>query len=358
MSKKQPIEIHQLVSSIAYGDGISNGILFIQKLLRKAGFKSNIYICINYVDINFKNEVLHIRQYKKNVNNLILYHHSTGNSYFNFVKNFEAKKIIIYHNITPSHFFDGSFYRNKTARGRKQLADSATCFIGSIGDSEYNCTELKYYNYSKPTAIPLLVDLDINIIKKTNNKIQQQNISTFNIIFVGRVTQNKCQQQLIDVMYWLHIQGQKNIKLFIIGGNFYSDLYQYLFSYRDKLGLTDDIVITGKVNTRDLYTYYNIADLYLSLSEHEGFAMPLLEAIKNNTPVLAYASGAIPTTIGNNGLLYQKAADKVGEQVLDLKDNPKKRKQLIFEQQKHLENFSCAEIEQKFFTYLSSQNFI
>ena len=296
------VEIHQIVGSVSYGDGISNGTLFIQKLLRELGFKSNIYIFSKSVDINFKSKVYHIRQYTENKQNIVFYHHASYNPYLRYIKKLQDKKIIIYHNITPAHFFDSIYYRNKSERARKQLENLAPSVIGSVGDSEYNCLELQHYNFPNPVALPLLVDKNRHQFYAVNESLLSQYSSTFNIIFVGRVIQNKSQLQLIDLMYWLKLQEINNVRLFIIGSNNYSDYYNYLFSYRDKLCLKEKIIITGKVNTIDLNTYYKLADVYLSLSEHEGFGMPILEAINKDVAVLAYACGDIPSTLGDKGL--------------------------------------------------------
>lgn len=346
------IAIHQFTPSVAYGDGVSDGVLFIQKILREFGFKSDIFISLKHVDIDYKKEVFHIEEYKQSENNYLLYHHSIGHSYHNKIMKLKDKKILIYHNITPSHFFkNNKFLQEACDLGRKQLRDAHKYIIHSIADSEYNKKELDSVGFNSTKVIPLLIDFTKKNNISFNNDIINKNSGTFNIIFVGRIVQNKCQHQLIDVAYFLKQKGF-NFKLFIIGSISQGDYNIFLKKYIKNLSLNNEVILTGKVNDSDLASYYKNSDLYLSLSEHEGFGIPLIEAMKYDTPVLAFNICAIETTISSLGLLQKKSANYVVDKIFELLDNPIQKVEIIKEQKKILAEFDYFLIKAKFKRYL------
>lgn len=350
------IVIHQFTPSVAYGDGVSNGVLFIQKLLAEFGFNSNIYISLNHVDIDYKKQVFHIEEYEESENNYLLYHHSIGHSYHNEIMKLKDKKILIYHNITPSHFFkNNEFLQNACDLGRQQLKDANKYIIHSLADSQYNKKELDSVGFKSTKVIPLLMDFSKKNDILFNAEIINKNSATFNIIFVGRIVQNKCQHQLIEVAYFLKQKGL-NFKLFIIGGTSQVDYYNFLTSYINNLFLNNEVILTGKLNDSDLASYYKNSDLYLSLSDHEGFGIPLIEAMKYDTPVLAFNTCAIETTISPLGLLENKSARYVSNKILELLDNPIQRVEIIKEQKKILAKFDYNIIKNNFKKYLQNIN--
>jgi len=349
---KYNFAIHQFTRMCVYGDGITKGVLLTQKMLSELGFESKIYIIASSIDIRLKADIYHIDEYVENPNNILLFHASIGSVDQEKIFNFLDRKILVYHNITPSHFFDGKAYQERCDLGRMQFEKYKDCFLGAYADSDYNARELRSFGYKHVEVLPLLVDLK-STIKDTNpNSILQTYKDSFNILFVGRVIQNKCQHELINVMYELKSRKITNIKLFIVGGNHYTEYFQFLFRYRDSLDLTENIIITDKVADDDLAAYYQVSNLYLSLSEHEGFGMPLLEAILNDVPVLAYDTSAISSTIGNSGLLCYKSIDYVVENVLKIKDNRAYRKEVLCRQKNHLKEFEYDRLKERFYNYL------
>lgn len=350
---KYNFAIHQFTRVFVYGDGITKGVLLTQKILSELGFESKIYMLSDNVDIRLKADVYHIDEYVENSNNVLLFHAAIGDTEQERIFNFLDRKILVYHNITPSHFFDGKAYKERCDLGRMQFEKNKDCFFGAYADSDYNANELKSFGYKDVEVLPILVDLKPRIESSNNkNVILEKYKDSFNILFVGRVIQNKCQHELINVMYELKSRQITNIKLFIVGGNHYSEYFQFLFRYRDSLGLNENVIITDKVTDDDLAAYYKVSNLYLSLSEHEGFGMPLLEAILNNMPVLAYDTSAISSTIGSRGLLSYKSTDYVVENILKIKDDLSYREEVMSYQKKHLKGFEYNTIKEKFFNYL------
>lgn len=345
--------IHQFTPSIASGDGVSNGLLYIQKLLKELGFNSNIYVAREHIDIELKHEIYHIDEYKPSKNQILFYHHSIGHAYHDRIMKFEDKKVMIYHNITPPHFFKHNKYIQELCiLGREQLANSAKYFVASIGDSHYNCKELQANSYPNPIALPLLVDHDNQISHNPNQMLLQKYKETYNIIFIGRVVSNKAQHRLIDLAYALKQKEIKNFKIIIIGGASEPAYMNFLHQYRKNLNLLDEVEITGKVANEDLVAYYKTADLYLSLSNHEGFGMPLVEAQRFDIPVLAYDTGGISSTIPQECLLKNKATHFLLEKIIKLKNDSNSKLELIQKQKQKLKTFSKQNIKTKLHDFL------
>ena len=230
--------IHQFTPSIAFGDGVSNAIIFTQKILHDLGFQSEIFICEKQVDIKFNHNIYHISEYQESIDNILLYHYATYNTCHTDIIKLIDKKILVYHNITPSYFFkDNNLLANISNLARVQLKESLLYFIGSYADSEYNCQELKYYNYPNPTILPILIDLDKKRADIPNEDIVNRYSSSYNILFVGRVVQNKAQHQLIDTLLQLKIKGIDNIKLFIVGGVSQENYFDYIKQYYKKTAI-------------------------------------------------------------------------------------------------------------------------
>lgn len=347
--------IHQFTPTVAFGDSVSNGLIFAQKLLLSMGFESKIFICDKTVDLKFAHEVFNIEQYQEDKDQLLLYHHSIGHGCHKKIMDFVDKKILVYHNITPAHFFKNEKYLQVACdKGREQLKTSVTSFIGSFADSHYSCEELRYYEYKNPVVLPLLMDFDKKDSTLINEDLVQKHCDTYNILFVGRIAQNKCQHQLIDVVFQLKQKSIKHIKLFIVGGISQQLYFLYLKNYVKNLGLSLHVIITEKVSDEDLNAYYKLADLYLSLSEHEGFGIPLIEALKYDIPVLAYNAGGVSTTVIEDGLLNSKAPSFVANKIIELQNNPYLRVKLLQKQKKHLNSFSNENMKNNFIDYLFS----
>ncbi len=346
------MKINQYSQFFGEGDGISRGIILIKQMLNELKYESDIYISQKHSSISLNNYYHCLDDFKDDSSNILIYHFSIGNKFHEQIMNTKDKKIIVYHNITPAHFFDSAVFKDRCNLGRKQLKESSDKFIAAISDSSYNEKELLLYGYKNSFVLPLLVDSRKKPDIKINHKIIKKHSSTFNILFVGRIIQNKAQHQLIDVIYELKKRNITNIKLFIVGKNYYSDYFNFLFQYSKNLGLEKNVIITGAVNENDLYSYYKIANLYLSLSEHEGFGMPILEAINQKIPVLSYACGSIPTTLGKKGLINFKAADKVSKKVKKVMFDKKYRDDLVKKQHKHLKNFEYNHLKKSLKNFL------
>ncbi len=346
--------IHQFSPSVSFGDGITNSLFLIQKMLREFGFKSNIYS--NHIEEKLKNRVLHIGEYDLSEEQILLYHFAIGHIHHHLIMQFPDKKILIYHNITPKHFFLSSpFLMRAIDLGREQIESSKERFISSIADSDYNKKELLSFGYKNVKTLSLLVNLNRYKNIKPNKKILKEFRESLNILFVGRIVTNKFQHQLIDTLYFLKKRGY-NFKLILVGGVSEPKYLDYLSEKAKNLDLQQSVIFVNKVKESDLVAYYRVADIYLSLSEHEGFSMPLIEAMSFDTLTLAYNIGGVETSISPLGKLNKKSPNFVADEVISLLKDSNRRKELIKSQREHLKKFTFENLKKEFYNYLKELN--
>ncbi|MDE6034396.1 MAG: glycosyltransferase [Ruminococcus sp.] len=295
------MKIIQLLPTVSYGDAVSNYAFEIEKVIKSMELDTEIYAEISEKNVPVKNvSEMHISE-----NDVLIYHMSTG-SELNFrIDNFPCRKIMIHHNITPPEFFRP--YNHElfalTSYGYTGLEHLNSTFNLCIADSEYNKNQLIEYGYKCNIKVcPVLINFskyksvpDISVMKRYSDNFT-------NIIFVGRIAPNKKHEDIIKTFYFYKKINPK-ARLILVGSwNGTEIYYERLKKYVETLGI-DDVIFTGHVKFSEIISYYRIADVFLCMSRHEGFCVPLLESMFFNVPVIAVNAGAVPETLGNSGIL-------------------------------------------------------
>lgn len=301
------VTIHQITATISFGDAISNEILAIKKILDDMGICNEIYA--ENIDPRLKVKVKKYTDYKGKKNDIIINHFGIGSAVNDYVIGLKNKiKIIRYHNITPHKFFDGyNMVSSQLCKlGRKQLERSKDIYRYSLAVSEYNKEELIKLGYKNISVIPIIIAMK-DYEKKPNNEILKRYSDDFeNIVFVGRVSPNKKQEDIIKSFYYYKKYFNNKSRLFIVGS--YDGMERYynkLIRLTESLGL-EDVIFTGHTSFDSILGYYSIADLFLCMSEHEGFCVPLIESMYFKVPILAYNSCAIPYTLNGSSVLVNQ----------------------------------------------------
>lgn len=346
------IKVHQFSPSASKGDGITNGMFYLQKILISLGFESIIYA--QNIREGLENLVFHYDTIdKKDINQIIFIHYSIYYDFSVWIDKLNIKKHIIYHNITPPEFFiDNKHLYEMCKNGIELLPSLANKFEGSIGDSILNSSELKTHNFKNIYTIPFLVD-----INKVKNSLWNENLFdelclSFNIIFVGRIAKNKAQLDLIKIAN-IYKHMSRDFKMYIIGGTTDFEYYKELVDLINKYNLQENVILTGKVSNEDLYAYYKSANIFLCMSEHEGFGMPLIESMIFNVPVLAYNSSNIANTLNNGGIiLNEKSYENIAALIHTIRTTPKLRYELIQKQKEAIKIYEHENIVNQLIQYL------
>ena len=356
--KNKIVEIHQFSPSARVGDGITNGMLYFQTLLEELGFISKIYA--ENFDKELKDRVSHISKFdKKKANQVLFIHYSIYYDFEPFINQIKAKKFMIYHNITPAHFFPkDSFLYQMCQRGREYLPEIKNFVEASICDSQLNAQELIELGYKDVRVIPILSDLDKIKNHPWNKELFDAKVEEFNIIFVGRIAKNKAQEDLIKVIsYYRKINP--TVKLYLIGGTTDEGYRKYLEELIKENNLENNIVLTGKISNEDLYAYYRAANIFLCMSEHEGFGIPLIESFLFNLPVIAYNSSNIKYTLNGGGVLvHQKDYKKIAAMIELIRTNKSLKREILKTQKEALKIYSKKSIIENIITFLEEKQII
>ena len=295
--------IHQFLPVLARHDAIGETVLRMQNLLQEWGFHSDIFV-EKPID-QTKDITKKYTDYVEGKNDLIIYHHSIGSELANFTSKLQVNKMLYYHNVTPPEFFEpySTTIAEELYNGRSQTKILANFFDYAMASSSYNRSELYSAGFKNVLPMQYFLDLerfdDIHIKSEIINTYE----NTINIIFVGRKSPNKKIEDILKVFAYFKI-FRSNSKLFVLGGSWGIDSYvEYLNNLLDKLKIKDDTVFINTLSDQDLASYYRMADIFLCMSEHEGFCIPLVESMYFEVPIVAYNSSAIPDTLKGSGIL-------------------------------------------------------
>ena len=336
--------VHQFHPALTTGDGVSSGMLFTRRLLRELGFASEIYC--ERAPVELDEQLLPLASMALDAGQLLLVHHSLGYENAAWLAEVRTPKVLVYHNITPEHLLPPDSEIGLCARlGRQQLKDWAPDYLGAIGDSDTNSAELRAAHYRNVKTIPLLVDT-----ARVRQAPYDPNAATglrdsLNLLFVGRICANKRQLELIEMLAeFLHFTDQP-VRLILAGGVTSHDYLALIEARIRELGLQNNVILAGKVPAATLTALYRNADAFISMSEHEGFGMPLIEAMLFDVPVLAHAASSIPGTMGEGGLLLHDDHPRAVAATLHmLLTEPALRRRTIAGQRRNLQRFAPAQL--------------
>jgi glycosyltransferase involved in cell wall biosynthesis len=285
---------------------------------------------------------------------LLLVHHSLGYPNSGWLEALDTPKVLVYHNITPPHLLpEEGWLRQASILGSKQLHEWASAFRGAIGVSDTNSAELCEAHYANVTTIPLLVDIERILGAAWDPAVVLDLRDTVNLLFVGRISENKHQLKLVEMLSEFRKTTTEPVRL-ILAGATTSPAYLRLIEERiQALGLTAEVLLAGTVPQATLIAFYRSADAFVCMSEHEGFGMPLIEAALFNVPVLACAASSIPGTLGGGGLLLEDDNPRtMAKQLQLLLADSSLRRRVSVAQQRNLRRFEVGRMREQLAAYL------
>jgi len=224
-----------------------------------------------------------------------------------------------------------------------------------LGDSEYNRLELEELGFKKTGVLPIV--MDFKKFDREGSKIIRKiyGDGKFNILFVGRVIPNKKIDELIKLFAIYQKFYNPNSRLIIAGEyrgfeRYLSDIYQIIGKYQVK-----DVILSGHISFNDLVAFYKVSNLYISLSEHEGFGVPLLEAFYNKIPVIGYDAGAVKETMNGGGIIIkEKDYGKIGALIEEIRTDNNLKKKIIAGQNTALEKYSYENIKKILLNHINT----
>jgi glycosyltransferase involved in cell wall biosynthesis len=299
--------VHQWVPAAHRGDAIGDSARRVRNLLRAKGHDAELFALT--VDETLKDEVRLFADPAARRGDVTIFHYALPSPMTTAFASLGGGRVLQYHNVTPASYFapyDPALFR--LARlGRQELATLAGRVDLALGDSEYNRRELESLGFAPTAVFPIAVDT-ARITEAVDHPTLDQILDDglVNFLFVGRVAPNKkiedhirlaeVYKRYVDAYYRFIFVGRYDVV-----PRYYSMIRALMAEYRL---LNDRFVFTGPVADEELAAYYRHAAVYISLSEHEGFCVPLVEAMAADVPVLAYAAAAVPDTLGGAGVQF------------------------------------------------------
>lgn len=328
--------VFQLVSSLNFGDAVGNEVIAFKKTLQENGYATEIYTNHIHQKIPAGTARLYKDMPQLRKEDVVIYHFASQCDISRDIKNFPCKVVLRYHNVTPPEFFRGydRDAEKATINGLRQVKEIRPYIDYCLPVSEFNKHDLQKMGYTCPMEVlPILIRFEDYEQEPDDAVIEKYNDGRKNILFVGRMAPNKKVEDVISCFAYYKEHFDQAARLFLVGSYQEKDkYYQFLQKHIKKLGVKD-VIFPGHISFAAILAYYKIADLFLCMSEHEGFCVPLVEAMFFRVPIVAYDSSAVPNTLGKAGLLAEDKnpahVSEIMEACLQDSDMPEKQKQQL-----------------------------
>lgn len=355
------MRIVQIVTTLGYGDAIGNNILALLEVLKEKGYSTTVYA--EKIDVRITSEYLddiRLVDEMKNIedDDVILYHLATAADLNRRIAGYPGKKVLCYHNITPPTFFESYSEQvvQNCQRGLYEVRRLKNKVDYCLADSDFNRKDLVRMGFScGMDVLPILIRFEDYLRQSDEETVEKLQDGYENILFVGRIAPNKKQEDVIAAyaMYKSYYNPKSRL---ILAGSYQGmeKYYECLKTYVEKNNI-EDVVFTSHIRFEELLAYYRTADMFLCMSEHEGFCVPLVEAMYFDVPIIAYDSyTAIGETLGGAGVLLQeKNPLETAAWMNRVNCDRALRETVIRNQRERLHDFSADKIKERFFACLN-----
>ncbi len=344
--------IDQWLPAFHAGDAIGDSAAHIRGYLRSKGFESDIYALT--ID-----QGLDARSFDATADaaDAVFLHFALPSPLTERLRRFGGKRGIVYHNITPPQFFEpyDEGLARMCATGRREITTLVDSVDLALADSEYNRLELEVMGFRRTGEFPIFLDLSRYDVAECGALARSLSDGRRNILFVGRIVPNKRVENLIKTVLYYKKYVSPEVRLLVVGRNSLLPAYsRALAILAGDLWLSpEDVVFTGHVTHEELVTYYRHSHCFLSMSEHEGFCVPLIESMRLDLPVVALGRGAVPFTLDGAGFLLSSPDPAVAaEAVWQVCEDASLHEAILENQRARLDYFSTERIERQFDRYL------
>ena len=350
--------IHQLVAGFNLGDAISNEARTLRRLFQGWGCASEIFSERQRILPQLRREARDAATAVQVVqpDDIVLLHLSTGSPVNEIFRQLRCRKALLYHNITPPEFFRdmNAPVAAQLAQGREQVQALAGVAAVNLAVSAFNATELEALGYAQVGVLPLVLDFAALRAAPDSGRLARYADGLTNILFVGRGVPNKRLEDVLAAFFYFQKFVEPNSRLIHAGSYAGLENYQALLrTHIHQLQLAN-VEFTGSIPQSELNACYQSAHVFLCSSEHEGFCIPLIEAMVNEVPILAYAAGAVPETLAGAGVLIkEKRFDLIAEMLGRLVHDAALRNAVLAQQRERLALYEHRDLETELRAHLA-----
>lgn len=304
--------LHQLVPNFAAGDAIGAHVRRTQATLRAAGWESEIFY--DEAQASVRRLGRHFSTFDPHHDGhdgraWLLFQLSTGSRMTQYVMDAGLPFGVYFHNITPPRYFE-RWEPGAAENLRSALADVrrlAPLARFALANSSFSQADLRVAGYDPTEVVPVLVEakeLDEAPNERLLRRLRREtDEGGGRWLFVGRTAPNKCQHDLVAAFAAYRCVYDPMARLTLVGGRTSNVYYRSLELLAEELGVAGAVEFTDTITDPEKLACYRAADVFVCLSEHEGFKVPLIEAMHLGVPVVAYGASAVPETVGDAGVL-------------------------------------------------------
>lgn len=333
--------LHQITAGFHRGDAISREAVVIRDAARARGLEAEIFTDPRHLEPASRREARSIVRARacRDPGTVWLLHFSAGSRVNAAFREMTGRKILLYHNVTPARYFRPISGRvaDVLEEGRSQLRGLIADVDLVMADSVFNAGELRALGAADAAVVPVAVDTGRLDVAPDPRILERFDDSLYNILFVGRGAPNKRIEELIRVFHLYQSHVNSHARLIVVGSFGGTEPYRHWLSgLLLELGQRN-VYIEGFRTDAELAACYRVARAFLCLSEHEGFCVPLLEAMHFGVPIVAYAAAAVPETLGDSGILLRSRDPAYAVEILErLRCDPGLRNGVIRGQRERL----------------------
>jgi len=343
-----PNRVDQILAGYVFGDAISREARVFRDVFREMGYASDIFAPEPHIAPTVKGDALPLSSFKDDPDNLVLYHFSIGSEASECYLGSRATKYLKYHNITPAHFFTGYDARmvEILTEGRREFLKVAEASDLVLADSLYNAEEAQRAGAKRVEVMELVADLEE--VEPDESKICRYDDGLGNILFVGRMVPNKGVEELIAAFRWINKAIDEKSRLILVGSERSCPSYYAMLKMLATDLELDNICFEGYLNEAELAACYSCADVFVCASRHEGYCLPLIEAMKYGVPVVARRAGGMPQAISGAGVMFDELEPKIfGELIAKCMWDEALRKRILASQERRLEMIASRDLKRE-----------
>lgn len=294
----------QILAGYVDGDAISREARTFRDVFRGMGCESDIFAPAGNTSEKMAGDARPLEEFQVGADDTVLYHFSIGSEAADLFTKAGGRKIVRYHNITPGEFFDG-FDDDLAVRlraGRAELEGICRSADLVLADSEFNATEVRAVGCNDVKVFELVADFDE--VEPDERKLDRYADGVSNVLFVGRIVPNKRIEELIMAFHWINKVIDPRSRLVLVGSERSCPSYFHMLKMLACRLELDNVCFEGFLNEAELSACYCCADVFVCASRHEGYCLPLLEAMQHEMPVVARNCGGMPEAMGGAGVLF------------------------------------------------------